>query len=60
MKRLPRNKLPGSMSAVINHEAMVKARHDHQLALAKKKGGATRDKFKKTDQVLVQCNKTKG
>ena len=36
---------------------MVKARHEHQLALAKTKGRTTSEEFKKNDQ--VQCNKTK-
>ena len=44
------------MRDVIDHQEMVKKRHDQQVTIAKKKGRASTEEFRISDRVIIQDN----
>ena len=59
LKRKPRALLPGSIERIINHNKLVMARQEWQMALATKKGRASADAFEIRDDVVAQNYETK-
>ena len=44
------------MKDVIDHQEMIKKRHDNQITIAKKKGRSSTEEFKISDRVVIQDN----
>ena len=44
------------MKDVIDHQEMVKKRHDQQVTIAKKKGRSSTEEFRISDRVIIQDN----
>ena len=55
-RRSPKTLLPGSMQSVVEHQEMIKKRHDNQVNIAKKKGRSSTEEFIVKDRVVIQDN----
>ena len=54
LKRKPKSLLPASMDDHIDHQEMIKKRHDLKLAISRKKGRASVDQFEEGDKVIIR------
>ena len=55
-RRSPKTLLPGTMQSFVEHQEMIKKRHDNQMNIAKKKGRSAVDEFLVKDRVIIQDN----
>ena len=55
-RRSPKTLLPGSMQSVVEHQEMIKKRHENQVNIAKKKGRSSTEEFIVKDRVVIQDN----
>ena len=53
-KRGPRTKLPNSINRQLDHQDLIRARHQKQERIARKKGRTSRDSFRIGDRVVLQ------
>ena len=58
-KRGPRTILPNSINRQIEHQDLIKARHQKQERIAKQKGRKSKDNFRVGDRVVLQNPLTK-
>ena len=55
-KRCPKTLLPGTMENHVDHQEMIRKRHQNQLILSRKKGRVAVDEFLVNDKVIIQNN----
>ena len=55
-RRSPKTPLPGTMQSHVEHQEMIKKRHDNQMNIAQKKGRSAVDEFLVKDRVVIQDN----
>ena len=55
-KRCPKTLLPGTMQNQVEHQEMIKKRHENQMNLSRKKGRVVVDEFLVNDHVIIQNN----